>query len=103
MSDQASTTETVTAPSDTTNADRSHLDDAVAHMRNLARFTEQVVKRLDEGYVHPDQEARWRGRQDAMMELARTNALVSIAESLAVIAGRARPASAPAGGDTDAA
>jgi hypothetical protein len=68
-----------------------HLRDAEQRMDDFAAFTRAVANKLDEGYVPPHHEAQWRDRQNALMEMARTSALVSIAASLAVLAGRSRP------------
>lgn len=67
-------------------------------------FTSEVTRRLDQQLVMPQVEAGWRRQQDAQLELARTSALVSLAESVAALAGVATRAEAAfvetlAGGD----
>ncbi|PZG07181.1 hypothetical protein C1I95_31400 [Micromonospora craterilacus] len=102
MSDQTSTTAPADAPPTATSEGCAHLAAAETYMQNLDEFTRRVAQKLDEGYIAPHVTQQWAARQEKMMEVARTNALVSIAASLAVLAGRARPQPAP-GGDTDGA
>jgi hypothetical protein len=56
----------------------------------MLQLTSQVTEQLDRGLpVLPQIEAAWRSQQDGLMYLAAAAALVSIAESLNVIATRA--------------
>ncbi|AYF32165.1 hypothetical protein CSH63_32955 [Micromonospora tulbaghiae] len=66
------------------------LTSARSYLDRYYRLTRDAVAKKAAGFVHPQEESQWRLRQDSLLELARTSAVVSIAESLAVLAAACR-------------